>query len=259
MMRGVALRAAGAVWRRQYLVWRKLIWSSLATNVCNPLLFLFAFAIGLGALIAEQEGIAYLAFVVPGMMAYTTMFVASFETTVSAFARYSLQRTWDATLATSITLEELLLGEALWAASKAMFSAFCVLLVGGLWGGIPSWSGAIVALPILFGAALGFAAQGLLCTAFARGFDHFSYFFTFWTTPMFVFSGVFFSLDRVPDSLASAAWLLPMPHLLALVRPLTTGTGLEPLPAAGHGLVLLLYFVVPFVAATARIRRRMFD
>ena len=103
MMQGVALSAAAAVWRRQYLVWRKLIWSSLATNVCNPLLFLFAFAFGLGAVMAEQEGIAYLAFVVPGMMAYTTMFVASFETTVSAFARYSLQRTWDATLATSVT------------------------------------------------------------------------------------------------------------------------------------------------------------
>ena len=258
-MHSVALSAAAAVWWRQYLVWRKLIWSSLATNVCNPLLFLFAFAFGLGAVMAEQEGIAYLAFVVPGMMAYTTMFVASFETTVSAFARYSLQRTWDATLATSVTLEELLLGEALWAASKAMFSAICVLLVGGLWGGIPSWTGAVAALPILFVAALGFAAQGLLCTAFARGFDSFSYFFTFWTTPMFVFSGVFFSLERFPDHLADAVWLLPMPHLLALVRPLTTGTGLQPLPAAAHGLVLLAYFVLPFGAAVARVRRRLFD
>lgn len=258
-MHSVALSAAGAVWRRQFLVWRKLIWSSLATNVCNPLLFLFAFAFGLGAVIAEQEGIAYLAFVVPGMMAYTTMFVAGFETTVSAFARYSLQRTWDATLATAVTVDELLLGEALWAASKAMLSAVCVLLVGGLWGGITAWAGAVAALPILFVAGLGFAAQGLLCTAFARGFDNFSYFFTFWTTPMFVFSGVFVSLDRFPDTLAAAAWLLPMPHLLALVRPLTSGAGLEPLPATAHGLVLLLYFVIPFVAATARIRRRMFD
>ena len=52
--------------------------------------------------------------------------------------------------------------------------------------------GAVLALPILFIGGLGFAAQGLLCTSLARGFDFFSYFFTFWTTPMFVFSGVFF-------------------------------------------------------------------
>lgn len=258
-MRGLSPAAAAAIWRRQYLVWRKLIWSSLATNVCNPLLFLFAFGFGLGAVMAEQEGVAYLAFVVPGMMCYTTMFVASFETTVSAFARYSLQRTWDAALATSVTLEEMLFGEALWAASKAMLSAGCVLAVGGLWGGVLSWPGAIAALPVLFLAALGFAAQGLLCTAFARGFDAFSYFFTFWTTPMFVFSGVFFSLDRFPPVVGTLAWALPMPHLLALVRPLTTGAGLEPLAAVGHGLVLLAYLIVPFAVATAKIRTRMFD
>lgn len=258
-MRAVTLAAAGAVWRRQYLVWRKLIWSSLATNVCNPLLFLFAFGFGLGAVMAEQEGVDYLAFVVPGMMCYSTMFVASFETTVSAFARYSMQRTWDATLATSVTLEEMLFGEALWAASKAMLSAGCVMLVGGLWGGVPSWAGAAAAVPILFLAGLGFAAQGLLCTAFARGFDAFGYFFTFWTTPMFVFSGVFFSLDRFPPLIGTAAWVLPMPHLLALIRPLTTGAGLEPLPALGHLAVLLAYFAIPFTVATARIRARMFD
>ena len=66
---------------RHHLVWRKLIWASLTTNVANPLLFLFAFGFGLGAVIDDMGGLAYLAFVVPGMMAYSAMFAASFETT----------------------------------------------------------------------------------------------------------------------------------------------------------------------------------
>jgi lipooligosaccharide transport system permease protein len=248
-----------AVWHRQYLVWRKLLWSSLVTNVLNPLLFLLAFGFGLGAVIARQGGVDYLAFVVPGMMCYSTLFVASFETTVSAYARFALQRTWDATLATPVTLTGLLLGEALWAASKAMLSVLCVLLIGGLWGGIASWPGALLALPVLLVAGLGFAAQGLLATSLARGFEFFSYFFTFWTTPMFVFSGVFFELERFPPLIRAVAWLLPMPHLIAVVRPMTTGQAMAFLPTIGHLAYLLAFTIVPFLVARHRLAARMFD
>ena len=76
-----------AVTWRQYVVWRKLIWSSLVTNVANPLLFLFAFGFGLGRFIDVMDGVDYLAFVIPGMIAYSAMFAASFETTIGSFSR----------------------------------------------------------------------------------------------------------------------------------------------------------------------------
>ena len=77
------------------------------------------------------------------MMAYSAMFAASFETTIGSFARFNMQKTWDAVLATPVSLIELLLGEAFWAACKAMISAVCVLLVGALWGGVGSPLGAL--------------------------------------------------------------------------------------------------------------------
>ena len=79
---GAIARHSLAVTRRQYLVWRKVIWSSVTTNIANPILFLFAFGFGLGAVVDRMAGLSYLAFVVPGMMAYSAMFAASFETTV---------------------------------------------------------------------------------------------------------------------------------------------------------------------------------
>ena len=52
MQQVVALAShTAAIWWRQYLVWRKIIWPSLTTNVANPVLFLFAFGFGLGAVI----------------------------------------------------------------------------------------------------------------------------------------------------------------------------------------------------------------
>ena len=248
-----------AVTWRQYLVWKKLIWSSLVTNVANPLLFLFAFGFGLGRFIENIDGMRYLVFVVPGMVAYSAMFAASFETTIGSFSRYFMQRNWDATLATPVTLSELLFGEVLWAAGKAMLSAISVVIVGWLWGGIPSLTGALISLPIVFIASIGFACYGLVATSLARGYEFFSYFFTFWVTPMFVFSGVFFEIDRFPVFVQAIAWALPMTHLIAIIRPLSAGIPLDLGWAALHLAYTIALTVAAFVIAYRRTRRRMFD
>ena len=89
-----------AVWWRHFLVWQKTVWSSLAMQMVNPVLYLFAFGFGLGAIVGEMGGMDYLTFIVPGMMAYSMMFTASFEATISAYSRLTMQQTWSAILAT---------------------------------------------------------------------------------------------------------------------------------------------------------------
>jgi len=248
-----------AVWRRNLLVWRRIMWASLTTNVADPLLFLFAFGYGLGAVIDQIAGLSYLAFVVPGMMAYATMFAASFETTISTYARISMQGTWNAILATPVTLTELILGEALWATTKGVFATLCVLGVGFVWGGILSPQGALIAIPVLALGAFCFACCGLAATAHAGSWDFFAYFFTFWVTPMFVFCGVFFEVTRFPWFVQLAAWLLPMTHLIAVVRPLVTATALDPVVALGHVAYLAALAVIAFWLARRRFARRVFD
>jgi lipooligosaccharide transport system permease protein len=252
-------RYSAAVWRRNVTVWRKLMWPSLTTNVLDPLIFLFAFGYGLGAVVEQIGGMSYLTFVVPGMMCYATMFAASFESTISTYARFSLQRTWDAILATPVTLTELMLGEMLWAATKGMFSAVCVIVIGTLWGGIPHLAGALLALPVLAIGAICFACCGLVATAHAKTWDLFAYFFTFWVTPMFVFSGTFFEVTRFPWFVQIVAWLLPMTHLISVVRPLTAGLPIEPLTAFGHVAYVAGLAAAAFTLARYRFGRRLFD
>jgi lipooligosaccharide transport system permease protein len=248
-----------AVTRRQYLVWRKVIWASLSTNVFNPLLFLFAFGFGLGAVVDRMAGLSYLAFIVPGMMAYSAMFAASFETTIGSFSRLDFQKTWDATLATPVSLLELMLGEALWATAKALLSAACVLVVGVAWGGVGSLGGALASLPAITLASFAFATCGLAATAYAKSWEFFSYFFTFWITPMFVFSGVFFEVDRFPAYIQPIAWLLPMTHVIEVVRPLVSGHPLAPLAALGHVAYVAALAAAAFILAYRRFQRRLFD
>lgn len=252
-------RYTGAVVWRHYLVWRQFLGSSLASNVFNPLLFLFAFGFGLGAFIDTMSGVPYIAFIVPGMMAYSAMFAASFETTIGAYSRYSMQHTWDAMLATPVTLFELLWGEALWASVKAMFSAACVLVVGAIWGGVPSVEGALLTLPLMLLGSLCFSVFGLLATSYARGYEFFNYFFTFWITPMFVFCGVFFDIGRFPEAVQWFAWVLPMTHLIEVARALMTDTAIDAVQAAGHLGYVSIISVVAFALAHRQMQRRLFD
>ena len=246
-------RYSYAVWRRNALVWRRLIGPSLATNVLDPLIFLFAFGYGLGAVLDRVGGMDYLAFVVPGMMCYAAMFAASFEATISVYARFSQQRTWDAILATPVSLTELMLGEMSWAATKGLFSSCCVIAVGALWGGIASPWGTLLAVPVLALGAVCFACCGLVVTARAKTWDIFAYFFTFWVTPMFMFSGTFFEVARFPVLVQAIAWALPMTHLIAIVRPLAAGLALDPLAATGH-----LAYVATLAAGAFALARRRF-
>lgn len=251
-------RYSHAVWHRNFLVWRRLIGPSLATNVLDPLIFLFAFGYGLGAVVDRVGGLDYLTFVVPGMMCYAAMFAASFEATISTYARFSLQRTWDAILATPVTLTELMLGEMSWAATKGVFSASCVIAVGWIWGGIASPAGAFLALPVLALGAICFASCGLVVVAHAKTWDIFAYFFTFWVTPMFMFSGTFFEVTRFPWFVQAIAWVLPMTHLIAVVRPLSAGTGLDPAAAVGHLGYVAALAIGAFALARFRFGKRLY-
>ncbi len=120
-------------------------------------------------------------------------------------------------------------------------------------------AGAIAVLPLVFIASLAFAACGLLATSYASGFEFFSYVFTFWVTPMLMFSGTFFEVSRFPEFLQWGAWLLPMTHLIALIRPLTAGLTLEPLFVLLHTLYLVGLCCIAFALAYRRLQQRMFD
>jgi len=104
-----------------------------------------------------------------------------------------------------------------------------------------------------------FACCGLAATAHAKNWEFFAYFFTFWVTPMFVFCGVFFEVTRFPWFVQSAAWLLPMTHLIAVVRPLVTAAPLDPAMATAHVAYLAVLAAAAFLLARRRFARRVFD
>src|SRR3970040_2396581 len=108
------------VWRRHFLVWRKLAIPSLLANLADPLIMLFGLGYGLGAALGTMGGTSYFAFLAGGFVASSTMYAASFETLYSAFSRMQVQRTWEAIVNAPMTLDDVLIGEWLWAGTKSL-------------------------------------------------------------------------------------------------------------------------------------------
>ena len=250
--------AVVSVWHRNAMVWREMMVSALTANVLNPLIFLYAFGFGLGKMLNNMDGVPYMAWVVPGMMAYGAMFTASFETAVNTYTRFRTQKVYDAILATPVTMSEINAGEVFWASTKGMLSAGAVLFVGWIFGGVIGGWQALLSIPVLFLGGVCFAACGLYATSKAKGYDFFNYFFTLWITPNFLLTGVFYSVDRYPEWIQNVSFFLPMTHLVTAARTLTAGLPIT-IDLLWQCLYLLLWTIVALYFADKNLRRRLFD
>jgi lipooligosaccharide transport system permease protein len=242
------------VWRRNRLVWRKLAIPSMLGNLADPMLYMLGLGYGLGAMLPEVGGMSYIAFLAAGTVCSSTMMSASFESMYSSFSRMHVQRTWDAIMNAPVLLEDVVLGEAVWAASKAFLSGTAVLLVATALGLVSS-ALALWVLPLVFLTGLAFAGLGLIMTSLSPSYDFFMYYFTLAITPMMLVSGVFFPLEQLPLWLQATAQVFPLTHAVALARPLMTG-GI-PDGAVVHLVVLTGYAAAGICIALLLARRRL--
>ncbi|MGE5525526.1 MAG: ABC transporter permease [Rhodospirillaceae bacterium] len=242
------------VWRRNGLVWRKLAIPSMLGNLADPMLYMLGLGYGLGAMVPEVRGMSYVAFLAAGTVCSSTMNTASFEAMYSGFSRMHVQKTWEAILNAPVTLDDVVLGEAVWAASKALLSGAAVLIVAAALGLVQS-ALALWLLPIVFVTGLAFAGLGLMITALSPSYDFFMYYFTLVITPMMLVCGVFFPREQLPLWLQHFGSALPLTHAVALSRPLMNGA--VPTSIGTHVLVLVAYAVVACYAAVVLARRRL--
>src|SRR6516162_10502660 len=147
------------VWRRNLLVWKKLAIASVLGNIADPLLYMLALGYGIGALVGDVGGMPYIAFIGTGMVCQSAMFTSSFEGMYSAFSRMHVQRTWDAIINAPISLDDVVLAEWIWSATKSVMSVTAILVVILLLGFGHSWL-AIWVLPLGFLTGLCFAGFG---------------------------------------------------------------------------------------------------
>jgi len=242
------------VWYRDARVWTTFYKASIIGNLGEPLLYLLAMGWGLGRLVGTVDGIPYIEFLAPGLVCSTAMYAATFECTFGAFTRMTRQRTYDAILASPVSLDEIVAGEVLWGGTKGFLSGGTMMLVMALFGLVNS-PAALLALPLSFIIGLLFASLSMIVTAKSPSYDFFSYYFTLVIAPMFLFSGIFFPVQGLPDWARTLAWFLPLTHGVSVSRAIFTGgMGVK---TALDALWLIIFIAAVFLVAVREVRKRL--
>jgi lipooligosaccharide transport system permease protein len=218
----VNLKRAFRVWQRNFTVYTKLYKSSIALNFIEPVLYLAALGLGLGAFVKQINGVSYINFIAPGIIASSAMFATMYECTYGTYVRMTYQKTFDAILATPVNIDDLVAGELMWGATKSTIYGTIIIFVIYLFGLVDSPL-IVFAIPLLFVSGLIFAEISVITTAIVPGIDSFNYYFTLFMTPMFLFSGIFFPLDTLPPIVEKIAFFTPLYHLVNICRSFAQG------------------------------------
>jgi lipooligosaccharide transport system permease protein len=247
-------RGALHMWQRNATVGRKTIATSLTPRFLEAIAYLAIMGLGLGTYLTTVDGVDYIDFIAPGVAASTVMFGAVIETTYNSFVRIHVRRVFEAVVTTPLSLADVVAGEYLWAATRAVTYGVVFLIVMAAFGLVASAWALLCPLVFLIGA-LTFAVLGMAYTAMVSNIEHFNILFTGIITPMFLFSGVFFPFSDLPEWAQAIGWCLPLSHLVAATRALTLGDpDLLTLAHVGF-LVGLLLALFPFPAM--RLRRTL--
>lgn len=236
-------------------VWRGTAISSAVT----PVIFLLAFGFGLGTLVDRTtdlpEGISYLEFVAPGLLAATAMQIASFEASWPVLSAIKWSRQYHAMLATPLRVGDVLLGHQAFIASRMLMTATVYLAAIAAFGAVNSPLG-ILAIPVAGLVGIAFAAPIAAWGAYTQTDASFVAIFRFLILPMFLFSGTFFPIERLPGVLELIAYVTPLWHGVDLCRQLTLGD-VELWSAVGHLAYLVAFTAAGLAAAYYTYRRRL--
>lgn len=220
-MMGLSPRAI-RVWQRDRDVFLALGKSEMPGLMIEPLLVLLSMGLGLGAYVGDIAGTDYMEFIAPGIIAAYGMFAAAFECTYGSFVRLDYQKTFDAIISTPLGVSDVVAGEILWGASRALLTTTTVLTLAAAFGLVHSPM-AVLALPAGFLSGLMFASISLVFTAVAPNVSTFNYFFTMFITPMFYFSGVFFPLSSFNETVRTLSWIAPLTPVARIMRAVVMG------------------------------------
>jgi lipooligosaccharide transport system permease protein len=215
-------RGAFRFWQRNAYIFRRIFPESIAVNFLEPVIYLLAMGLGLGAYLSTLGGLPYLVFVGTGLVATAAMFGATFECTYNAYVQMYYEKAYDGVITTPLNVEDVVVGEILWGATRSVLYGTVFLVVITLFGVVRSPLALLIPGLFLI-SGLMFSVIAMTFTAVNPSIDYFTFYFALFITPMFMFSGVFFPLDALPAWVKTAAWLTPLSHVVSLSRGLALG------------------------------------
>ena len=203
------VEAEARIYRR---TWR----GSVVSTFLNPILYMLAMGVGLGSLVDANmpggvDGVPYLTFIAPGILVASAMQTGAGEGAWKVMGGIEWQKSWQARVASPISVEGLLLGHIYWATARVFFVSVVFAVIIAAFRVAPLLESLLAVGPaVLVGAAMLSATTAY--TVRLKSPAGLPMFFRFVVIPMFLFSGAFFPVTQLPGWLQPLAVVTPMFH-----------------------------------------------
>ncbi|MEU6074670.1 ABC transporter permease [Micromonospora sp. NPDC047074] len=232
--------------------WRNGFFSSFLL----PVLTVLGFGVGVGGYVDQGvDGVSYLDWIVPGLIASAAVQVAVGEATWPVFSRFQWVKTYFAQSAAPLRVGDILTGHLAFVLFRVLLTAAAFLLVTALFGAVPSpW--AVATLPVVVLLGLAVAAPTFAYSSAVSSDSWLAMLHRFAMIPMTLFAGVFFPVESLPVVLRWLAYATPLWHGVDLCRAATLGVAPQ-WSVAGHLLYLAAWGVSGWLLARRAFRRRL--
>ncbi len=249
--------AIGGVMSREVANFRTYWRGTTFSSVLEPIVYLLAFGLGLGAtLVTNVDGLPYVEFVGTGMVATAVIFSSALPAMFGTFVKHRFQNTYDAILAAPVDVEELVTAEMLWIGIRSGFYGCFPLLVTMVFFGLNPALGMLLVPLFCFVTALGFAGFGIAMAATVAKIEQFNYVTTLFITPLFLVAGTFFPIQGLPEGFQVAAQFNPLHQLVELVRG--GAFGFDAVDIARFAF-LIAFALITWRIAVKRMHMRLID
>jgi lipooligosaccharide transport system permease protein len=246
------------VFEERLLGYRRTYRATLFTSFASPALFLVAMGIGLGGFVnrgAGIEGVPYVAFLAPGLLAGAAMQTAAFESTFPILASIRWIKTYHAMLASPIGVTDVVIGQLAWIALRLVIVTTIFVATAALLGAVHGPT-ILLGIPAAVLTGMAFATPIAAFSASLQNVEGFNVLFRFIINPLFLFSGAFFPVAQLPEVLRLVAYATPIYHGVELTRGLVLQR-IGPGDALLHTAVLAAYVAVGIAACLVTFRRRL--
>lgn len=205
-----------AIYRFEMSRFRRTFWQSLVTPVITTSLYFIVFGAAIGSRMTEVHGVAYGAFIVPGlvMLAILTESLnnASFGIYLPKFTGTIYE-----VLSAPVSSIEIVLAYVGAAASKSVLVAIIILITANLFVPVriehPFWMAGFLLL-----TAVTFCLFGFIIGIWAKGFEQLSFIPMLVITPLTFLGGAFYSIDMLPPIWRSFSLINPVVYLISGFR-----------------------------------------
>ena len=259
----VAGRRRSSIWQiveYQLIFSRRAIKTLVVGGIVTPLLYVLSLGVGLGSVVNAHGsglGVPYLVFVAPAFLAAAALQIATGDASYPIFSGFQWTRTFHGMANSPLTTRQIALGQLTWIALRITLNSLVYLAVMACFGACRQWQ-VMFAVPAatLTGTAFAATVAAVSATLQSGMGGTFATINRFMVTPMFLFSGTFYPISRLPEWARGVAYISPLWHGTELARDAAIG-GLSGPAVLGHLLFLLAWLAIGTALMVWRFRVRL--